>query len=73
VIDNGIGREASKALKSLHASNKYKSLGMKITKDRLRLLNTMQQSNLSVNITDMYNADKKAIGTQVDLYIPYVK
>lgn len=73
VIDNGIGREASKSLKSLHASTKHKSLGMKITKDRLRLLNSMQQSNLSVNITDMYNAEKKAVGTQVDLYIPYVK
>ena len=73
VIDNGVGREASKSLKSLHASTKHKSLGMKITKDRLRLLNSMQQSNLSVNITDIYNSEKKAVGTQVDLYIPYVK
>lgn len=73
VIDDGIGREASRALKSLQPSMKHKSLGMKITQDRLRLLNHMQQSNLSVNITDLYTSNKQALGTQVDLYIPYVK
>lgn len=73
VIDDGIGRDAAKALKSLQPSLKHKSLGMKITQDRLRLLNHMQQSNLSVNITDLYDTEQHAIGTQVDLYVPYVK
>jgi ligand-binding sensor domain-containing protein len=73
IIDDGIGRDASRALKSLLPSVKHKSMGMKITKDRLKILNTIQQSNLSVNITDLYNAQREPIGTQVDLYIPYVK
>lgn len=73
IIDDGIGRDASKSLKNLQPSTKHKSMGMKITKDRLRILNTIQQSNLSVNITDLYSREKGAIGTQVDLYIPYVK
>ncbi len=73
VIDDGIGRDAAKALKSIQPSFKHRSLGMKITKDRLRILNTIHQSNLSVNITDLYNAQKEAIGTRIDLFIPYVK
>jgi ligand-binding sensor domain-containing protein len=73
VIDDGIGRDASRALKSLHPAASHRSMGMKITKDRLKILNTIQQSNLSVNITDLYNAQREPIGTQVDLYIPYVK
>ena len=73
VIDDGIGRDAAKALRSLQTGFKHRSLGMKITKDRLRILNTIHQSNLSVNITDLYNSQKEAIGTRVDLFIPYVK
>jgi hypothetical protein len=46
---------------------------MKITKDRVRILNTLHQSNLNVNIIDLYNDKNEAIGTQVDLFIPYIK
>ena len=46
---------------------------MKITKDRVRILNTLHQSNLNVNIIDLYNDKKEPIGTQVDLFIPYIK
>lgn len=73
VIDDGIGRDASRALKNLQPAYKHKSLGMKITKERLKILNTIQQSNLSVNITDLYNTQKEPLGTQVDLFIPYIK
>lgn len=73
IIDDGIGREKSKAIQSLQPAARHKSLGMKITKDRVRILNTMHQSNLNVNIIDLYNQNKEAIGTRVDLYIPYIK
>ncbi len=73
IIDDGIGREKSRAIQSLQPAARHKSLGMKITKDRVRILNTLHQSNLNVNIIDLYNANKEPIGTQVDLYIPYIK
>jgi Fe2+ or Zn2+ uptake regulation protein len=57
----------------LQPAARHKSLGMKITKDRVRILNTLLQSNLNVNIIDLYNDKKEPIGTQVDLFIPYIK
>ena len=73
IRDDGIGREKSKAVQSLQPAARHKSLGMKITKDRVRILNTIHQSNLNVNIIDLYNDKNEAIGTQVDVFIPYVK
>ena len=73
ISDDVIGREKSKAIQSLQPAARHKSLGMKITKDRVRILNTLHQSNLNVNIIDLYNDKKEPIGTQVDLFIPYIK
>lgn len=73
IIDDGIGREKSMAIQSIRTKSHHQSLGMKITKDRVRILNAMHRSNLSVNIIDLYNNNKEAIGTQVDIFIPYIK
>lgn len=73
VTDDGIGRVKASELKTLLPNSKHKSLGMKITQDRLRILNIMQQSQLSVNIIDLYDENKQAIGTKVELFIPYIK
>jgi ligand-binding sensor domain-containing protein len=73
IADDGIGREKSSTSKNLQPAARHKSLGMKITKDRVRILNTIYQSNLNVTIIDLYDKNKEAIGTQVDLFIPYIK
>lgn len=73
IIDDGIGRDKSNAIQSLQPAARHKSLGMKITKDRVRILNALQQSNLNVNIIDLYNDKKEPIGTQVDIFVAYVK
>jgi ligand-binding sensor domain-containing protein len=73
IRDDGIGREKSTSVQSLQPAARHKSLGMKITKDRVRILNTIHQSNLNVNIIDLYNEKNQPAGTQVDLFIPYVK
>jgi ligand-binding sensor domain-containing protein len=73
IIDNGIGRKASLDLNSIQPKAKHKSLGMKITKERVRIINAMHQSNLNVNITDLYDINNCAIGTQVDIFVPYIK
>lgn len=72
VKDDGIGREKAQSLQSLQPSARHKSLGMKITKERVRILNTLHQSNLNVTVTDLYDSENKPSGTQVDLFIPYM-
>ncbi len=72
VKDNGIGRAAAMALKSKSGSQR-KSFGMKITKDRLQMLNTMAKAKAEVLITDLKNIDGSPAGTRVDLKIPIEK
>lgn len=73
IKDDGIGRVKSQSLQSLQPAARHKSLGMKITKDRVRILNSIHHSNLNVNIIDLYDKKNNAIGTQVDLFVPYDK
>jgi LytS/YehU family sensor histidine kinase len=69
IEDNGIGREKSAESKSL-SGKMHRSLGMKVTADRLSLLNDINQSAMSVNITDLKNENGTAAGTKVEIYIP---
>ncbi|MBX2925656.1 MAG: histidine kinase [Chitinophagaceae bacterium] len=69
IEDDGIGREKAKALKSKSASNK-KSLGMKLTENRLGLLSTHLSSEAMVEIEDLQDENGKAKGTKVILNIP---
>ncbi|MCB9336573.1 MAG: histidine kinase [Lewinellaceae bacterium] len=69
IEDNGIGRDAAQQLKSKSA-NKRKSFGMKITSDRLAMLNKLAGANASVNIFDLKNKNGTAAGTRVELVIP---
>ena len=73
IKDDGIGRVKSQSLQSLQPAARHKSLGMKITKERVRILNSIHHSNLNVNIIDLYDKNNNAMGTQVDLYVPYDK
>ena len=69
IEDNGIGREAAQQLKSKSA-NRRKSFGMKITNDRLSMLNKLAGANASIHIFDLENDDGSAAGTRVELVIP---
>ena len=69
IEDNGIGREASAKLKSKSGS-KRKSFGMKITSDRLEMLNKLAGTDASVQIFDLKDDDGSASGTRVELVIP---
>jgi len=72
IEDNGVGREKAKELKSKTATTK-KSLGMKLTENRLSLLNKHAELNASVEIIDLYNGangSTEAAGTKVILNIP---
>jgi LytS/YehU family sensor histidine kinase len=69
IEDNGIGRAKAKELKSKSASTK-KSLGMKLTEDRLALLNKQFQSESAVEVVDLVASDGEPAGTKVIIKIP---
>jgi LytS/YehU family sensor histidine kinase len=72
IEDDGVGREKARELKSKTATTK-KSLGMKLTENRISLLNKHAQLNASVEIIDVYNGEngqRLAAGTRVILNIP---
>src|SRR5688572_26888373 len=68
VEDNGVGRERAKALRDKSLINN-KSLGMKITEERLRLL-SRKRSEHFIEITDLKDVLNHPSGTRVVLHIP---
>lgn len=68
VEDNGVGREKAREFKSKSATSK-KSMGMKLTEDRIAILNQYAQTNASVEIIDLMD-ENQAAGTKVIIRIP---
>ena len=66
ISDNGVGREASRQVKSLAEGESRKSLGMKITSDRINLYNNIKNVKAFFEIEDL-----KPTGTLVMLHLPY--
>jgi ligand-binding sensor domain-containing protein len=71
ITDDGIGRARSGEIKRTTPSNLHKSLGMKITSERVRILNDINKSDLSVSVTDLTDKNGNSEGTMVELYIPH--
>lgn len=71
VEDNGIGREKSAALKAGKSVNNHKkSMGMRITRDRIDLINKLRNVDASVEIIDLKDEKGQPSGTRVELTIP---
>jgi len=69
IKDNGVGREKAAQLnKTLNRF--HKSTGMDLTKERLEILNKLKGMDMTVTITDLYDADKNPAGTSVKIAIP---
>ncbi len=64
IKDNGVGREAATALKSKSALQQ-KSYGMRITAERMNSVNESYHINAKSTITDLFDADGNASGTEV--------
>lgn len=69
VQDNGIGRVQREKLKESSVSG-HISKGIKITRNRLELVNQLRNRPAEIRITDLYDDAGKAIGTRVDILIP---
>ncbi|WP_276481929.1 sensor histidine kinase [Paraflavitalea pollutisoli] len=72
VEDNGVGRKAAAAMRSRSAL-KNKSHGMKITGERLDIVNMTYDANTSVEVIDLYNDDHQGIGTRVLITLNYIQ
>ncbi len=71
IEDNGIGREKSAALKAGKSGNNHKkSMGMRITRDRIDLINKLRNVDARVEIIDLKDDKGEAAGTRVELTIP---
>jgi tetratricopeptide (TPR) repeat protein len=69
ITDNGIGRARSAELMSKTAT-KHKSYGMKVTSERLALINRVYKTGAHVAIDDLTGNTGQAIGTRVTIKIP---
>ncbi|HET9430775.1 MAG TPA: histidine kinase, partial [Chitinophagaceae bacterium] len=71
VRDDGIGRKKSAEMTSKSATL-HKSLGLKITEDRIAMLHRVGTQQAGVVINDLVNADGSAAGTEVIIKIPII-
>jgi sensor histidine kinase YesM len=69
IIDNGVGREKSAEYKSKTAT-KHKSFGMKVTNERIDLINQIYKTNAKIDIVDLYDEQNVGVGTKVIIQIP---
>ncbi|MFH4968929.1 histidine kinase [Gaetbulibacter sp. M240] len=69
IIDNGVGRKKSQALKK-NKLLKRESLGIKLSEERLKHFSEKFKSSYSISFTDLYEKDKPA-GTKVTIIIPF--
>jgi ligand-binding sensor domain-containing protein len=69
ITDDGIGREKAAEIKSKSAT--HKSHGLKVTSQRIEMMNKLNSTGARVNIFDLKDGDGKALGTKVELIIPF--
>jgi two-component sensor histidine kinase len=71
ITDNGIGRPKAAELASKSAT-KHKSMGLRITKDRIAMLEKTNGGESPVKIIDLENEDGSAAGTEVVIKMPAI-
>lgn len=69
VEDNGIGRQKAQSIRS-EQDMERKSLGFKITAQRIELLNTLYKNKFLIKYFDLTTKDGEPKGTKVEITIP---
>ena len=72
ITDDGIGRKKAAELKRQHATT-FESVGMRITGDRIAILQDSKEYNDFITVQDLINADGSPGGTEVILKIPVLR
>ena len=66
ITDNGVGRTQAEIYKQLNKPSQQ-SMGIEITTERINLFN--QYNNGSVRVTDLFDQNKQALGTRVEVIL----
>jgi LytS/YehU family sensor histidine kinase len=69
ISDNGVGRATAIEYKSKSAT-RQKSFGMKMTSERIMIINQLYNTETVVHIQDLVHSDGSPAGTKVTLEIP---
>ena len=69
ITDDGVGREKSAEFKSKSVT-KTKSFGMKVTAERIELINQLYKTETKVQIIDLKDTNGQASGTTIIIEIP---
>lgn len=69
VQDNGIGRQKANEYRS-QIRIEYQSRGMKLTEERINLLNKNQEEKIRIEVIDLFDSDKEPAGTKVVIHFP---
>lgn len=69
IQDNGIGRKRSSEINSNKTLNR-KSIGIKLTQDRLENYFKNEEGEYAIAIEDLYNSSQSPIGTKVTINLP---
>lgn len=69
IEDNGIGRAASAEINK-DRSGVHKSMGMRVTTDRIQLLKEQHKGAAEVTLNDLHDGSGKATGTRAVIVIP---
>ncbi len=71
IEDNGIGRDQSRIYNQLNRPF-HKSVGMKLTQDRISIFNQESGSSDNVKIIDLFDEDHNPAGTRIEFAIKCV-
>jgi LytS/YehU family sensor histidine kinase len=71
IEDNGIGRDQSRAYNQLNKPF-HKSLGMKLTQERINIFNQDTGSSDNVKIIDLFDKEQRPIGTRIEFALKCV-
>ena len=72
ITDNGVGRKASASIKN-QKTLKRKSLGLKLTRERLDNFSKGFRNDYAIKIVDLYNDQNQPKGTKVIIEIPLIQ
>jgi LytS/YehU family sensor histidine kinase len=70
VEDNGVGRRRSQALQNGSDALKRESLGMKLTEQRIAIINKTRKAKASLKVVDVVDGEQSA-GVKVELILPF--
>ena len=71
IEDNGIGRKKAMEIKRKSGKKKHRSLGMKVTQERLDILNEKSKEKVYFEFVDLKDESGNPVGTKVVLKIPF--